>query len=125
MSIKLNELKEKFQAQLEVAKIKVEEAKDSAKTSVEDAKEKVKTKVAEAKVSFSEVQAKAEEKKAEVESSITAFELDRSAAKAKRRAEHAEEYAISCIAMVDAAVIEADSAIANAIIAAAEAEELN
>ena len=122
MTKNLNELKDHLHKQLESASAKVEAIKANANVSLEEAKEKIQKKKLDVEISLVEIQEKAKNKKEEVQSSLEEFNTERNEKRAIRRAKHAEEYALSSIALVHAAIQEADYAIADAIIAAAEAE---
>ena len=122
MSVQLDNLKAKFQESLENAKQKVEQAKASTAESTEAAQAKVDAQVEETKASWAQFQAKVNAKREEVNNSIEAFKAERSAKRAIKRAKHAEEYALACIDAVGAAIEEMDFAIANALVAAIEAD---
>lgn len=124
MSEKIQELKTKFSEALDSAKEKANEVQSNVKTSGESLSAKVSSKVDEVKAAFSSAQEKAKTKKEELDAKIEAFKHDRSVERAQKKAQEAEEYAMACVELVFASINEAEIAIANALVAAKEAEEI-
>ncbi|MEM1405746.1 MAG: hypothetical protein AAGG59_03145 [Bacteroidota bacterium] len=124
MSEKIEKLKSKLSGRLHSAKGVIEESKERLVTLAGDLEAVVEEKVDEARGKFSKARKKIKKHQVNLKQSQTEFKEKRTHELAQKRAEYSEKYAKACVEMVFASIEKAEQAMADAILAAREAEEL-
>lgn len=125
MSAKSDELKGKLEKELSEAHRHIEAAREDVRQAAESSvKSKADSIKQRASHDMRAIQQKVEQKKSSLQEKWDDFKRTRAADKAAVRADAATDYAVACIAAVEAAADEAQYACLNAIGAQIEADQL-